>query len=94
MDLVEVTTKLCGGPSASGPLNEEATYSFYRGYRTHRCLSDLEIASFLDAHLFHQLYFLVDSLRRGDFDYLRRMEARLGNWRKDAFDTLAEAASG
>jgi len=93
MDLVEVTTKLCEGPSASGPLNTEATYSFYRGYRKHRTLSVVEIDSFPDAHLFHQLYFLADSLEGGDIDYIRRMGARLSNWRKGAFETLADAAS-
>lgn len=93
MDLVEVTTKLCEGPSGSGLPNEEASYSFYGGYGTQRTLTVAEIASFPDAHLFHQIYFLADSLQRGDVDYIRRMDARLRSWRNGAFEILAEAAS-
>ena len=94
MDLVEVTTKLCQGPSASGQLDTEAIHCFYGGYREHRGLSAAEIDSFPDAHLFHQRYFLADSLGRNDLGYIERMEARLSNWRNEAFEALAEAASG
>jgi len=90
---VEVTTKLCTGYSASGPIDTEATYSYYRGYKKYRTLSVAEIDSFPDAHFFQELYYLADSLERGDFDYIGRMEDRLSNWRNGAFETLADAAS-
>ena len=93
MDLVEVTTKLCGGPSASGPLNEEGAQAFYRGYRVHRTLTPKEVGSFPEAHLFHQLYFLADAIRRDDFDYTNRMDARLANWQNSVYGKLADAAT-
>ena len=93
MDLVEVTTNLCAGPSGSGPLDEEAAEAFYRGYRMNRVLAPEEVESLPDAHLFHQVYFLADSLERGDFDFLSRMGARLANWEKGAYEKLIDAAS-
>ncbi len=93
LDLVEVTTKLCKGPSASGPIRTDSTCAFYRGYRTRRTLTDVEVESLPDAHLFHQLYFLANALERGDLDYINRMEARLSNWRGGAFGILVNAAS-
>ena len=93
MDLVEVTTKLCMGPSGSGPLSQEATYAFYEGYGTVRILSGFEIESLPEVHLFHQLYFLANSLERGDFDFISRMGVRLANWQDGTFETLANVAS-
>ena len=90
VDLVEVTTYLCRGPSASGPLMEDAARAFYRGYREHRALCTVEIELLERAHLFHQLYYLENSLTRGDYDFLRRMSARLDNWQGGVLSQLAE----
>jgi Ser/Thr protein kinase RdoA (MazF antagonist) len=92
VDLAEVTTYLCRGPSASGPLMAEAARAFYTGYATHRRLTSEEIRLLPAAHLFHQVYYLADSLSRGDHDFLRRMSARLNNWNAGVLDTLAEIA--
>ena len=94
MDLAEVTTKLCRGHSASGPLDEDAARAFYRGYLKHRRLADAEIAALPAAHFFQEIYYLENSLGRGDFDFLNRMGARLQNWRGGAFEFLAAAAAG
>ena len=94
MDLVEVTTKLCRGHSASGPLDKEATLAFYRGYLKHRRIAETEIAALPAAHFFQEIYYLENSLGRGDYDFLNRMAARLQNWRGGAFEFLAAAASG
>ena len=94
MDLVEVTTKLCLGPSASGPLQTEAARAFYAGYRDHRLLSLEEVMAFSDAHFFHQFFYLANSLQRADFGYIDRMEARLANWENGILDRLTSAAHG
>ncbi|MBT4498860.1 MAG: phosphotransferase [Gemmatimonadetes bacterium] len=94
MDLVEVTTKLCLGPSASGPLQTEATMAFYAGYREHRLLSSEEVMTFSDAHFFHQFFYLVNSLQREDFGFIDRMEARLANWENGILNRLTSAAHG
>jgi Ser/Thr protein kinase RdoA (MazF antagonist) len=94
VDLAEVTTYLCRGPSASGPLMEESAIAFYAGYAAHRRLTGDEIRLFPAAHLFHQVYYLDDSLSRGDYDFLRRMSARLGRWNGGVLEKLAEIATG
>ena len=92
MDLVEVTTYLCRGPSAFGPLQGEAAIEFYRGYRDYYRLDSSEEAVFKQAHFFHQVYYLANSLSRDDFDFINRMAARLDNWEKGVLDRLIEIA--
>lgn len=93
IDLVEVTTYLVKGPSASGPLMKDQAKEFYDGYKTQRRLSSEEIALFHRAHFYHQLYYLANSLGRGDYDFIRRMEARLQSWNEAVIDQLVEIAS-
>ena len=93
IDLVEVTTYLCTGPSGSGPLREDAAIHFYRGYRTHRELDAAEVAAFSEAHLYHQLYYLADSLSRGDFGFVDRMSSRLDNWDNGILDQILQIAT-
>jgi Ser/Thr protein kinase RdoA (MazF antagonist) len=90
VDLVEVTTYLCRGPSASGPLQADAARAFYEGYAEHRRLTADEIDLFPQAHFYHQFYYLANSLGRGDYDFIRRMQARLDNWNGGVLDQLAE----
>lgn len=71
---------LCRGPSASGPLREEEGRAFYEGYAEHRRLTADEIGLFDQVHFYHQLYYLANSPGRGDYDFIRRMRARLRNW--------------
>jgi Ser/Thr protein kinase RdoA (MazF antagonist) len=93
MDLVEVTTKLCQGPSGSGPLMEDSARAFYGGYVSLRPLSKDETTVFEDAHFFHQFYYLSDSLIRQDFDFINRMDARLKNWGEGVLKTLLHLAT-
>jgi Ser/Thr protein kinase RdoA (MazF antagonist) len=93
IDLVEVTTYLCQGPSSFGPLMEDAARAFYRGHSANRRLSPEEAELFPRAHFFHQLYYLENSLGRGDYDFVRRMSARLKNWNGGVIDKLLEIAS-
>ena len=73
IDLVETTTYyLVHGPSGSGALRAQDARAFYTGYRERRHLSADEIASFQAAHMYHQLYYLADSLGREDFCFVRR----------------------
>lgn len=90
MDLVEVTTYLCRGPSASGDLQEDAAIQFYQGYAKHRKLDTSEVVAFPQAHLYHQLCYLANSLGRNDFDFIARMAARLDNWNGGVLDRLLE----
>lgn len=94
VDLVEVTTYLCQGPSASGPLMEDAARAFYCGYREHRTMGAIEIGLLERAHLFHQLYYLENSLTRGDYDFIHRMSARLDNWHGGVLSRLREIVFG
>lgn len=93
VDLVEVTTYLCRGPSASGPLRVDAARAFYDGYAEHRRLASDEIGMLPPAHFYHQLYYLANSLGRGDYDFIRRMQARLRSWNGGVLDQLAEIAT-
>jgi len=92
MDLVEVTTYLCQGPSASGNLQKDAAIQFYQGYAKHRKLYSSEVAVFPQAHLYHQLYYLANSLQRDDFSFIDRMSARLANWNGGVLDMLIDIA--
>ncbi|GEM_PF-2658064 len=94
VDLVEVTTYLCRGPSASGPLRADAARAFYEGYAEHRRLTSNEVDLFPQAHFYHQLYYLANSLGRGDYDFIRRMKARLRNWNGGVLEQFAEIAMG
>ena len=93
VDLVEVTTYLCRGPGASGSLLEDAAKAFYKGYRAYRQLNATEISAFGSAHTYHQLYYLANSLGRKDFDFIRRMSARLDNWNGGILDQLIKIAT-
>ena len=92
MDLVEVTTQLCMGPSGSGPLHERSAKLFYRGYRRHRHLTPEELAALADAHILHQLYFLADALERGDLAFVDRMSRRLSTWEEGILARIAQIA--
>ena len=91
VDLVEVTTYL--RRSEPGSLHEGAAAEFYRGYREHRSLTPSELESIEQAHLYHQLYYLADSLTRGDFGFVDRMSARMAGWYAGTLDRLVEIAA-
>ena len=93
VDLAEVTTYLCRGPSASGPLQTDAARAFYEGYAEHRRLTSDEIGLFPQAHVYHQLSYLANALSRGDYDFIRRMQARLYNWNGGVLDRLVRIAT-
>lgn len=80
MDLAEVTTQLCTGPSGSGPLNIPAANAFFGGYCADRAEVDIDIDLLTYAHAFHELYFLADALVRGDHSFVERMDRRLRTW--------------
>lgn len=94
VDLVEVTTYLVAGPSASGPLRPAQAEAFYAGYRESRVLTDDELAHFAAAHFFHQLVHLENALGRGDHDFIRRMAARLESWDGGVVAQIAAVARG
>ncbi len=47
---------------------------------------------FVKAHFYHQLYYLANSLGRGDYDFIRRMGARLRNWNGGVLEQLIKIA--
>ena len=88
MDLPEITTQLCTGPSGSGPLNVPAAIAFFGTYCDCRTVEDMDADLLAYSHAIHELYFLADALSRGDHSFVARMDRRLQTWNDGVLEEL------